>query len=85
MDAKLRAMLTGASTRTTAEIKSLLENIRPDEELPPENREGTPEAMTYALMEHQKLGLTWMRTMEEGSNKGGILGKYHPDRAISSH
>ncbi|CAD6571524.1 MAG: hypothetical protein ASARMPRED_004625 [Alectoria sarmentosa] len=65
--------VTHDPTRTTAEIKSLLENIRPDEELPPENREGTPEAMTYALMEHQKLGLTWMRTMEEGSNKGGIL------------
>ena len=60
-------------TRTAAEIKSLLENIRPDEELPPENREGTPEAMVYALMEHQKLGLTWMKSMEEGSNKGGIL------------
>lgn len=65
--------VTHDPTRTTAEIKSLLENIRPDEELPPENREGTPEAMTYALMEHQKLGLTWMRTMEEGSNRGGIL------------
>ena len=60
-------------TRTTEEIKSLLENIRPDEELPPENREGTPDAMTYPLMEHQKLGLAWMRKMEEGSNKGGIL------------
>lgn len=65
--------VTHDPTRTTAEIKVLLENIRPDEELPPENREGTPEAMTYALMEHQKLGLTWMRNMEEGSNKGGIL------------
>ena len=60
-------------TRTSAEIKSLLENIRPDEDLPPENREGTPDAMTYPLMEHQKLGLAWMKSMEEGSNKGGIL------------
>ena len=60
-------------TRTAADIKTLLENIRPDEDLPPENREGTPEAMTYPLMEHQKLGLTWMKSMEEGSNKGGIL------------
>jgi hypothetical protein len=60
-------------TRTAAEIKSLLENIRPDEELPPENREGTPDAMTYPLMEHQKLGLAWMKSMEDGSNKGGIL------------
>ncbi|KAL6714075.1 hypothetical protein ACLMJK_008569 [Lecanora helva] len=60
-------------TRTDAEIKSLLENIRPDEDLPPENREGTPEAMVYPLMEHQKLGLAWLKAMEEGSNKGGIL------------
>lgn len=62
-------------TRTAVEIKSLLENIRPDEDLPPENREGTPEAMKYNLMEHQKLGLAWMKQMEEGSNKGGILGR----------
>ena len=65
--------ITNDPTRTSAEIKSLLENIRPDEDLPPENREGTPEAMTYALMEHQKLGLAWMKSMEEGSNRGGIL------------
>lgn len=65
--------VTNDPTRTAEEIKCLLENIRPDEELPAENREGTPEAMTYPLMEHQKLGLTWMKSMEEGSNKGGIL------------
>ncbi|KAL8867186.1 MAG: hypothetical protein Q9174_005822, partial [Haloplaca sp. 1 TL-2023] len=65
--------LTNDPTRTTAEIKELLENIRPDEELPPENREGTPNAMVYPLMEHQKLGLAWMKGMEEGTNKGGIL------------
>lgn len=70
--------VTHDPTRTAAEIKALLENIRPDEELPPENREGTPDAMTYALMEHQKLGLTWMRNMEEGSAKGGILGNLPP-------
>ena len=60
-------------TRTSAEIKSLLENIRPDEDLPPEDREGTPDAMTYPLMEHQKLGLAWMKSMEEGLANGGIL------------
>ena len=65
--------LTNDPTRTTAEIKSLLENIRPDEDLPPENREGTPDGMRWGLMEHQKLGLTWMKNMEEGSNNGGIL------------
>lgn len=65
--------LANDPTKTTAEIKDLLENIRPDEELPIENREGTPDAMVYPLMEHQKLGLAWMKSMEEGSNKGGIL------------
>ncbi|KAL8690765.1 MAG: hypothetical protein Q9218_003858, partial [Villophora microphyllina] len=65
--------LTNDPTKTTAEIKDLLNNIRPDEELPPENREGDPEAMVYPLMEHQKLGLAWMKSMEEGTNKGGIL------------
>jgi SNF2 family DNA or RNA helicase len=59
--------------KTVEEIKELLENIRPDNELSEENREGTPEAMRYPLMEHQKLGLTWMKSMEEGNNKGGIL------------
>lgn len=65
--------LANDPTKTTAEIKELLNNIRPDEELPPENREGTPDAMVYPLMEHQKLGLAWMKSMEEGTNKGGIL------------
>ncbi|KAI9788516.1 MAG: hypothetical protein M1816_006856 [Peltula sp. TS41687] len=59
--------------KSREEIQSLLENIRPDIELPPGNREGTPEAMKYPLMEHQKLGLTWLKSMEDGSNKGGIL------------
>ncbi|KAH6675016.1 P-loop containing nucleoside triphosphate hydrolase protein [Halenospora varia] len=59
--------------KTNDEIKELLENIRPDLDLPAENREGTPEGMTYGLYEHQKLALTWLKSMEDGSNKGGIL------------
>ena len=55
------------------DVKKLLENIRPDEELSPESREGTPEAMVRPLMEHQKNGLAWMKKMEEGVSKGGIL------------
>ena len=58
-------------TKTAKEMKELLENIRPDEDLPPENREGTPAAMMYPLMEHQKLGVAWMKRMEEGTNRGG--------------
>lgn len=59
--------------RTTEELKSLLENIRPDEELSPEDREGTPNSMAVRLMPHQLLGLAWLKKMEEGSNKGGVL------------
>ncbi|KAE9365444.1 hypothetical protein N431DRAFT_353892 [Stipitochalara longipes BDJ] len=59
--------------KTNQEIKDLLENIRPDVDLPPEDREGTPEGLVYPLYEHQKLALTWLKSMEEGTNKGGIL------------
>ncbi|CUS15134.1 unnamed protein product [Tuber aestivum] len=60
-------------TKTSEQLKTLMANIRPDMEIPPENREGTPDDMTYPLMEHQKLGLAWLKSMEDGSNKGGIL------------
>lgn len=60
-------------TRTKEDIEALLSNIRPDEELPPEMRLDTPDAMKRPLMEHQKLGLTWLKAQEEGSNKGAIL------------
>jgi len=60
-------------TKTSEEIKNLLENIRPDMEIPKEQREGTPDAMYYPLMEHQRVGLTWLKKMEEGKSKGGIL------------
>ncbi len=59
--------------RTAEEIQDLLENIRPDVEIPKEDREGTPDGLKYALYEHQKLALTWLKQMEEGTNKGGIL------------
>ncbi|MCJ1246954.1 hypothetical protein MMC30_004165 [Trapelia coarctata] len=69
--------LSTDSGTSVAALKSLLENIRPDEELDPDPRTriGTPEGMSAAatLYEHQKLGLKWMINMEEGSNKGGIL------------
>ena len=70
-----RVNYLSSSTRTTTELRSLLENIRPDEQLDPRTRVGTPDSMsvTSPLYEHQKLGLTWLQNMEEGSNKGGIL------------
>lgn len=63
----------GSGSLGSDDVKKLLENIRPDEELSPESREGTPEAMVRPLMEHQKNGLAWMKKMEEGASKGGIL------------
>lgn len=54
-------------------IAKLIENITPDDETPRELREPTPPAMSCRLMEHQKLGLAWLKKMEAGNNKGGIL------------
>ncbi|QGA14858.1 hypothetical protein EYB26_002514 [Talaromyces marneffei] len=58
------------SKQANQELKSLLENLRPDFDI---SREATPEQLNFPLFEHQKLGLAWMKAMEEGQNKGGIL------------
>ncbi|PLB50130.1 P-loop containing nucleoside triphosphate hydrolase protein [Aspergillus steynii IBT 23096] len=59
--------------KVNEDIKQLLETIRPDSEISKENREGTPEALKFNLLEHQKLGLSWMKSLEEKDQKGGIL------------
>lgn len=59
--------------RTKEEINALLENIRPDEDLPDNLLVRTPESMTIRLHKYQELGLTWLKNCEEGTNKGGIL------------
>jgi len=59
---------------TQEEIRQLLHNIRPDEEIDPsEAGENQPEGLKAKLMPHQVKGLAWMKKMEDGSNKGGIL------------
>lgn len=73
LDAPKHDYAYGDPQKTKEEINKLLENIRPDEDLTPERREGTPEAMRVTLMEHQKVGLTWLKNTESGSNQGGIL------------
>ena len=55
------------------EIRDLLKNIRPDEELTAEQRNHVPEGLKMNLMPHQALGVGWMAMMEEGTNQGGIL------------
>ncbi|ETN46545.1 uncharacterized protein HMPREF1541_00730 [Cyphellophora europaea CBS 101466] len=59
--------------KTQEEIKDLLKHIRPDEELSDEQLAQVPQGLTMPLMPHQISGLAWMKTMEEGTNKGGIL------------
>ncbi|KAK3395546.1 SNF2 family N-terminal domain-containing protein [Sordaria brevicollis] len=55
------------------DINKLLSNIRPDEDIPPEERGETPPDLKYPLYPHQQLALKWMNSMELGYNKGGIL------------
>jgi len=59
--------------KTEEEIRDLLSNIRPDMDIPEEERGETPEALKYPLYIHQQLALKWMTDMETGTNKGGIL------------
>ena len=66
-----RDSLYSDPAKTEEEIKELLSHIRPDEDIDANSREGTPPQMKLTLMEHQKLGLAWMKKMEEGTNKGG--------------
>jgi SNF2 family DNA or RNA helicase len=59
--------------KTAEEINDLLNNIRPDEDIPDHLLVPTPEAMTVRLHKYQELGLTWLKKAEEGTNMGGIL------------
>jgi SNF2 family DNA or RNA helicase len=58
---------------TEKDLDNLLQNIRPDMDIPEMNRDGTPAGLKRPLYPHQELALTWMKKMEQGSNKGGIL------------
>ncbi|KAJ4145449.1 hypothetical protein LMH87_004299 [Akanthomyces muscarius] len=55
------------------ELEELLGNIRPDVEIPLEERQDTVEGLKVNIYHHQQLALKWMQAMEDGSNKGGIL------------
>lgn len=58
---------------TEQDLDNLLKNIRPDQDIPEMNRDGTPAGLQRPLYPHQEVALTWMKKMEEGTNKGGIL------------
>jgi SNF2 family DNA or RNA helicase len=59
--------------KTAEEINDLLNNIRPDEDIPDDLLVPTPEAMAVRLHKYQEMGLTWLKTAEESTNMGGIL------------
>ncbi|KAF2731621.1 hypothetical protein EJ04DRAFT_442691 [Polyplosphaeria fusca] len=63
-------VVTPLDAASGGHIQKLIEGIKPDEDTV---REPTPKSMSCELMEHQKIGLAWLRQMEEGSSKGGIL------------
>lgn len=76
LDERLRNYYEGLQEdplKTAEEIRELLANIRPDEDIPEEDRIGTPEELKCRLYAHQQLALQWMQKCEEGKNKGGIL------------
>jgi len=56
-----------------ADLKNLMDNIRPDEDLPIEEQDVEIEQMTVKLKPYQGTGLKWLQNMESGTNKGGIL------------
>ncbi|PHH78726.1 hypothetical protein CDD80_6361 [Ophiocordyceps camponoti-rufipedis] len=58
---------------TKKDLDDLLQNIHPNIDLLEGNRDGTPAGLKDQLYRHQELALTWMKNMEEGTNKGGIL------------
>ena len=58
---------------TGKELDDLLNNIRPDIDIPEHNRGVGPPGLKYPLYRHQEVALNWMKQMEEGTNKGGIL------------
>ncbi|KAF1813903.1 hypothetical protein P152DRAFT_414381 [Eremomyces bilateralis CBS 781.70] len=69
--------LYGAAQVNSAEeqkhLQSLMGNIESIDDVPIHDRDQTPREMDCTLYEHQKIGLFWLRKMETGSNKGGIL------------
>jgi hypothetical protein len=55
------------------DVSALIDSIHADVTVPPHLREKTPPQMSSELMEHQKIGLGWLKRQEESSFRGGIL------------
>ncbi|RMZ78349.1 hypothetical protein DV738_g3904, partial [Chaetothyriales sp. CBS 135597] len=59
--------------QTEEQLKNLMKQIRPDEELTAEERSQIPDGLKISLMKHQAAGVAWMKRMEESTTRGGIL------------
>jgi hypothetical protein len=55
------------------ELDALLQNISADMDLPKAGLGEAPEGLKRPLYPHQDIALAWMKKMESGTNKGGIL------------
>lgn len=58
---------------TVDDIQQLLRQIRPDEDLDGPDAEHQPSGLNVQLLPHQIRGVVWMKHMEDGITKGGIL------------
>ncbi|KAK7612176.1 SNF2 family N-terminal domain-containing protein [Phyllosticta paracitricarpa] len=66
--------LYGRQGASEEDITGLLNNVKDaGNDLPKDQRPATPEALVYPLLEHQKIGLHWLKKMEASTTKGGIL------------
>ncbi|KAI8381219.1 SNF2 family N-terminal domain-containing protein [Radiomyces spectabilis] len=59
--------------QSEAELRALLANVCDDEQVLAEAKQPVSEGLTTLLMEHQVIGVNWMKRQEASSNKGGIL------------
>lgn len=55
-----------------SDIRNLMDNIKPPEDLI-EGMESTPEELNISLLKHQRIGVAWMKRMEDSRHHGGIL------------
>lgn len=65
--------MTPVNGNESFDIKNLISNILPEDELSEQDLAPTPEGFSTTLLKHQRIGLSWLLRMEKSSTKGGIL------------
>lgn len=72
LSSNLNENLQSFSDFDPKDLEKLLNNVTEVDEIGPEDRKGTPESLSITLLEHQKIGLTWLLKREDSFN-GGLL------------